>query len=75
MSSVPVTDRGSEEGVPLSLEPERTLSSSLYGMDQDSPSVRDTLCKFPNRRVGEPDLVIVSERRSSVRILVPHAID
>ncbi len=43
-------------GVPLSLEPKRTLSRSLHGMDQDSPSVRDTLCKFPNRRVANPNL-------------------
>jgi hypothetical protein len=27
-------------------------------MGQDSPFVRDTSRKFPNRRVGEPELVI-----------------
>jgi hypothetical protein len=46
-------------GLPLSSEPKRTLSTFLNGIGRDSPSVHDNLWKFPNRRVGEPDLVVI----------------
>jgi hypothetical protein len=49
----------SDYGVPLSSEPKRTLSPFFNRMGRHSPSVHDNSWKFPNRRVGEPDLVIV----------------
>ena len=59
LCSHPVIVACSRIGVPLSSEPKRTLSPSLNGMGLDSPSVHANSWKFPNRRVGVPELAIV----------------